>query len=68
MSTTGSSGASACQIPIAWAGTTSRTALATRVRIYYDLDTLCAQSGHTIEAVRAAADGIRAMMSARPAA
>jgi steroid delta-isomerase-like uncharacterized protein len=27
--------------------------------LYYDLDTLCAQSGHTIEAVRAAADGLR---------
>ena len=37
--------------------------------LYYDLDTLCAQSGHTIEAVRAAAEGIRrAAASARPAA
>jgi hypothetical protein len=27
--------------------------------LYYDLDTLCAQAGHTVEAVRAAADGIR---------
>jgi steroid delta-isomerase-like uncharacterized protein len=27
--------------------------------LYYDLDTLCAQSGHTIAAVRAAADGVR---------
>ena len=37
--------------------------------LYYDLDTLCAQSGHTIEAVRAAADRIgRAVVSARPAA
>ncbi len=27
--------------------------------LYYDLDTLCAQSGHTIEAVRVAADGLR---------
>jgi hypothetical protein len=37
--------------------------------LYYDLDTLCAQSGHTVEAVRATADGIRrAALSARPAA
>jgi len=28
-------------------------------RLYYDLDTLCAQSGHTVEAVRAAAEGLR---------
>ena len=27
--------------------------------LYYDLDTLCAQSGHTVEAVRAAVDGLR---------
>lgn len=27
--------------------------------LYYDLDTLCAQSGHSIEAVRAAADTVR---------
>lgn len=27
--------------------------------LYYDLDTLCAQSGHTIDAVRAAANAIR---------
>jgi steroid delta-isomerase-like uncharacterized protein len=37
--------------------------------LYYDLDTLSTQSGHTIEAVRAAADRIRlAAASARPAA
>jgi steroid delta-isomerase-like uncharacterized protein len=37
--------------------------------LYYDLDTLCAQSGHTIGAVRAAADGVRrAAASARSAA
>jgi predicted ester cyclase len=27
--------------------------------LYYDLDTLCTQAGHTVEAVRAAADAIR---------
>jgi hypothetical protein len=27
--------------------------------LYYDLDTLCAQAGHTVEAVRAAVDVIR---------
>ena len=27
--------------------------------LYYDLDTLCAQSGHTVEAVRAASESIR---------
>jgi hypothetical protein len=27
--------------------------------LYYDLDTLCTQAGHTVEAVRAAADVIR---------
>jgi steroid delta-isomerase-like uncharacterized protein len=27
--------------------------------LYYDLDTLCTQAGHTIDAVRAAAEGIR---------
>jgi len=27
--------------------------------LYYDLDTLCSQAGHTVEAVRAAADAIR---------
>jgi hypothetical protein len=37
--------------------------------LYYDLDTLYAQSGHTIGAVRAAADGVRrAAASARSAA
>jgi len=37
--------------------------------LYYDLDTLCAQSGHTVAAVRAAADAIRnAAAKARPAA
>lgn len=36
--------------------------------LYYDLDTLCAQSGHTIEAVRAAADGIRRAAATRTAA
>jgi hypothetical protein len=37
--------------------------------LYYDLDTLCAQSGHTIGTVRAAADNIRrAAAGARTAA
>lgn len=37
--------------------------------LYYDLDTLCAQSGHSIEAVRAAAEGLRrAPAGARSAA
>lgn len=37
--------------------------------LYYDLDTLCTQSGHSIEAVRAAAEGLRrARESARSAA
>jgi hypothetical protein len=27
--------------------------------LYYDLDTLCTQAGHTVEAVRAAADAVR---------
>ena len=37
--------------------------------LYYDLDTLCAQAGYTVEAVRAAAEGRRrAAPAARPAA
>ena len=35
--------------------------------LYYDLDTLCAQSGHSVEAVRAAADGLRTAAAARAA-
>ena len=35
--------------------------------LYYDLDTLCSQAGHTVEAVRAAADVIRgARANAQP--
>ena len=37
--------------------------------LYYDLDTLCSQAGHTVEAVRAAADAIqRARAGAHAAA
>jgi len=37
--------------------------------LYYDLDTLCAQSGHSIDAVRAAVEGLRrAHANARSAA
>jgi steroid delta-isomerase-like uncharacterized protein len=36
--------------------------------LYYDLDTLCSQSGHTVEAVRAAADRLRRAAGAHRAA